>query len=76
MRNIENNQILTNLAVSNKNDTVLDSCFSSFVLDSKYNIFFKEFFMSELLKMKIGWSVLHIWQNIIHSVPPTACYCI
>lgn len=26
MRNIENNQILTNLAVSNKNDTVLDSC--------------------------------------------------
>lgn len=26
MRNIENHQILTNLAVSNKNDTVLDSC--------------------------------------------------
>lgn len=54
MRNIENHQILTNLAVSNKNDTVLDSCFSSFVLDSKYNIFLKSSLCQNFWKWKLA----------------------
>lgn len=75
MRNIENYQIFTTLAVSNRNYIVW---FSYFEVEKKkiaIKIFLKKSFMPELLKTKIGWSILQIWQNRIQSELSSVCYC-